>query len=184
MKRRWVLVSVLAVLGTMVAIVWVDRSGPTVRPSRVEKLFGGKGLAVVTHPDRIEAFRLDPIDGPTDISPVNFPVKIGPVEVPGELSSALTSAFASERSYDWDNPVGCMPRFAVRLSFYRGQDRVDVLLCMNCCILLVEHDGVETGMGQFDPIRAVIADAVKSLFPGDPVIQSLSRAGGKFVRGL
>ncbi len=185
LKRRWALVLAIAVLGTTVAIVWATRSGTAARSLRVARLFGGdKGLEILSHPDRIEAFRLEPIDEPTDVLPVNYPVMTGPVTVPGELSIALTSALASEESYDWDKPRDCMPSYGLRLSFYRGRDRVDVLLCMNCETLLVIRNGEECGMGQFNPIRAIMVDAVKSLFPNDQVIQSLSSVTKKYVHGL
>ena len=175
----------MAVLVTSVALVSIVRTGPAARSSRVAELFGGEeGLAVVTHPDRVEAFRLDPTDKPPGGSRLNYPVTSGPIAVPGALMETLTSALTSDRSYAWNFAVACVPSYGVRLSFYQGQRRVDVLLCRNCCMLLALHHGVEVGVAQFNPMQAVLVDAAKKLFPDDPAIQSLSREGGKYVHGL
>ncbi len=181
LRSRWAFVSAMVVLVSTLAILSAVRSGRVVQSTRVAQLFGGEaGLAVVAHPDSIQAFRLDT----TDDSRIDFPVADGPITVPNGIAKSLASALAADGSYDWGVAHGCMPRYGVRLSFNRGSDRVDVLFCMNCRVLSALRGGDETGSVEFGPIRPAMVDAFKSLFPRDPAIQSLSREGGKYVRGL
>jgi len=61
----------------------------------------------------------------------------------------------------------------VRISFYSGPDRVDVLFCFECNVLWVFHNGVQTGGEGFDYVRPNFVRAVKPLFPSDKGIQEL-----------
>lgn len=145
-------------------------------------LYGGAGgLAVVANPDRVEAFRLRPTPESAPRSPdayddlANFPTASGPVAVPAGAAATLSSSLISPRSYLWAGDLkSCgAPTPGVRLSFLPGVDRVDVLLCFRCEILLVYRGGHLTGGKDFDPIQGALARSVKALFPDDPAIQAL-----------
>jgi hypothetical protein len=155
-------------------------------------MFGGEGgLAIVSHPSKVEACRLGPLPvrevgglQTRTTKPADYPILSGPVTVPTKIATELSSAFTSGDAYGWDYAKGCKPTYGVRLSFYRGGDQVDVLLCLNCKILIVARDGEFVGGEDFDPIWPIVVEAVTTIFPQDPAIQSLKTQGGKFVRGL
>jgi hypothetical protein len=85
----------------------------------------------------------------------------------------VATVLTDPRSYDWSKAVGCLPSYGVKLSFTRGADRVDVLLCFECDIVLFEHNGEPPGLEEFTPMRPVLVRAVKQLFPDDAEIQAL-----------
>jgi len=151
--------------------------------------FGGAdGIKAVARPDRVEAFRLAPTPASTLQADhafdrlENYPTASGPVAVPAGRAVGLSSALTSPRSYLWGVGKGCgQPTPGVRLSFVRGRDRVDVLLCFRCNILMIYRGGRYTGGGSFDPIREPLARSAKALFPDDPAIQAIGprpRGGG------
>ena len=139
--------------------------------SRVVQMFGGEaGLSTIRQPDRVEAFRIldDSKDKATD-----FQIQAGPVRLAQNDISAISAALLSPASYGWEYVKGCLPDYGVCLSFFRGSDRVDVVLCLECQILLIGHNGVITGGEDFDPINPLLVRTVKELFPGDKAIQAL-----------
>jgi len=135
------------------------------------KLYGGpEGIAVVQKAERVEAYLLD-----HDFRRGQEPtVKEGPVAISEPIASQLVSALSSHDSYGWSYAKGCIPVWGVRLSFYRGADRVDILLCFQCDLLQVSLNGNRTaGNEDFDPIQPQLAHAVKAIFPNDPNIQAV-----------
>ena len=132
------------------------------------KLYGGpKGFAVLQKPDRVEAFRLSHAIGEEPV------ITAGPLKVEPPIAGQIVSILSAQKSYGWEFGKGCIPNWGVRLSFYRGADRLDVLLCFECDILAVSWNGKKAQHEDFDPVRAELVRAVKALFPDDPVIQKL-----------
>jgi hypothetical protein len=182
----------VAILTCLAGVAWVAaRQIQSARAAAVRlanerrlKMFGdGAALEVVSHPTRVEAFRLVP---PADVRKQENAVRTvlsGPVAVPAELAGRLSRALVSPDSYLWGGAPACYPAYGVRLSFYRGEDRVDLLLCMTCHVLLVQRDGRDVSGGCFHPIAPLMVDAVVSLFPDDPLVQAL-KVPGKPAFGL
>jgi hypothetical protein len=145
------------------------------------KLFGGvKNMEIVRHPTRVEAYRLgDPPSGspPTDeasVSPLDYPVTAGPVLVSNKTAAAVSTSLMSRETYGWDYAKACgEPIYGVKLSFFQGNDRVDVYFCFLCNVLAVACDGQTFGGEDFDDARAVFVQAAKQAFPDDPIIQKL-----------
>lgn len=173
MKNRVIILLVVALLGVGGA-VWVWLSSR----AAVAKMFGGRdGIALVNQPSKVEAFRLGPLPEQIDWQKAtlgDYPITSGPVSVPASVGSQVAAVLTSPRSYGWHfTAKACMPSYGVRLSFHRGNERVDVMLCFECDILWVLRNGVSTGGEDFEDVRPVLVRAVKTLFPNDPVIQSL-----------
>ncbi len=97
----------------------------------------------------------------------------GPINVPDEEVSKLRAVLLDESTYGWDYAKGCIPDYGVRIQFQHKTDNVDILLCFECDILLVYHNGKVVGGEDFDDGRAQFVAIVKTLFPDDQAIQSL-----------
>ena len=171
-----IVAAVLAVGGTLLW-AFADRSQPTPRHKHaddVEKLFGGPdGFATLKSPDRIEAFRIE------DDRQTGQPHVISkPIVVAKPLATELTAILSSPDSYGWDYAKFCELQLGVQLSFYRGDDRLDVLLCFQCDELQVRWKDARSEAEDFDAIRPPLVRAVKALFPDDAVIQGLKEGDG------
>lgn len=143
------------------------------------KLFGGvKNMEIVRHPTRVEAYRLgDPPGGSppsNDVSPLDYPVTAGPVLVSSKTAAKVSAALMSSDTYGWDYAKACGdPIYGVKLSFFQGNDRVDVYFCFLCDFLAVARNGQTFDGEDFDDARAVFVEAAKQAFPDDPTIQKL-----------
>jgi hypothetical protein len=140
------------------------------RTEAVVRLFGGEeSLDVVVHPTRVEAYRLGVL--PEGVNWRNAilsddPVSGGPVEVPAAIGSDLSKTLSDGGSYGWDYRKSCVPRYGVGITFVGPANRIDVLFCFECDILL-------TGGENFDDVRPILVRAVNVLFPRDAGIQKL-----------
>ena len=185
MRRKTIAIVGVVLAAALLATFLLNRKGPPPQEdSSVFKLFGGKdGLMTVAHPTKVEAFRLKENikrDGTefTDLNN-NYEVTAGPVSVPETLATELSAVLILPQAYEREFHKACMPRYGVRLSFQRGSDHVDVYLCFECDMLLVTRNGLVTadrsspGGENFDPMTAILARAVKTLFPDDSEIQEL-----------
>jgi len=167
-----VAVVVLAATAAVVAYARAEAAG-----RRVADLFDGEaGLKTVTAADEVVAYRLAPlpVERQGRRTPLDeFEVLAGPVPLPAEHAGRVARALSSPGSYGWDYAKGCVPIYGVRFSFVRGGDRVDVLLCLQCDVLLVYRNGEIAGGEDFDPIRPILVRAAKAAFPDDEVIAGL-----------
>ena len=161
---------VVAVIAAAAGAKWFLMARSLATPELL-KLYGGDaGFAVLQKPERIEAFRV------SDPRRSNEPIVTeGPVAVTGSVAQELVSVLSSHQPYGWDYAKGCVPEWGARLSFYRGTDRVDILLCFQCDLLMVSLNGTQTtgDVEDFDPIRPQLVRAVKAIFPNDPELQAL-----------
>ncbi len=97
----------------------------------------------------------------------------GPINVPDDEVSKLRAVLLDESTYGWEYAKGCIPDYGVRIQFQHDSDEVDVLLCFECNILLVYHNGKAVGGEDFDDGRPQLVEIAKAVFPDDEVIQSL-----------
>lgn len=179
MNRRVVLITAAAAAAAPLA-AWglFSRDRARREQSRaVAELFGGEpGLETVARPERVEACRLGQIPaGRTEsgASVFDYPVISGPREVPPAISAPISAALLSPATYGWEFSKSCVPSYGVRLSFHHGDDRVDVLLCFECDVLLISRNGRTTGGEDFDSGRPIFVQAVKAIFPEDELIRRL-----------
>ncbi len=165
-------VTVVAVATATAGAKWflLSRSAAAPAPTpELLKLYGGaKGFAVLQKADKVEAFRVSH-RGTQEIT-----VTEGPVTVPPSVATQLVSVLSAHQAYGWDYAKGCIPFWGVRLAFYRGADRIDILLCFQCDILSVSLNGTQAEYEDFDPIRPNLVRAIKEIFPNDPTLQALS----------
>lgn len=176
------IVAVVLPTGLLVLFLCSRKSESPAMDSRIITLLGGKdGVTTVAQPDKVDAYRLKPnlkLDGSefTDLDG-NYEVTAGPVSVSETLATELSRDLTTTSSYWWNAGKLCIPRYGVRLSFYRGQDQVDVFLCFECKDLRVARNGKVTSRPgndtSFDSINGRLVLAAKTLFPDDPEIKEL-----------
>lgn len=148
-------------------------------PPSMSRLFGSaESLAIVREATRVEAYRLAPPNGVNrvhvDTSPLEYRTTAGPVIVKSELAEALQETLLSPQTYRWRVVKECgYPVYGVKLSFFRGSERVDVYLCLKCSVLAVVRDEQVVGIADFDYGERVFFDAVKKLIPQDAEIQAI-----------
>lgn len=138
-------------------------------------MFGGAaGFETIAKPERVEAYRIRPPPSERDIKAItDYSIIAGPVRLTPQTASELSEALTSPKSYVWESAKACMPEYGVCFTFLRGGNRVDVLVCFECDILLVALNGSTAGGEDFDPVRAVLVRAAKASFPVDDVIGRL-----------
>lgn len=150
-----------------------------VGPSPIPRLFGGlENMSIVREATRVEAYRVVPPPGSRPMedntSPLDFKVVGGPTPVPAEMAKELATTLLSPDTYSWGAAKACgYPVYGVKLSFFRGNDRVDVFFCFQCGDLAVTRDGHKFAVGDFYHARRSMAQAVKKLFPDDAEIQAI-----------
>jgi hypothetical protein len=148
-------------------------------PPSMSRLFGSaQNLSIVREATRVEAYRLAPPEGVdpflVDTSPLEYQTTAGPVTVKSELAETLQEALLSPQTYRWWGVKECgYPVYGVKLSFFRGSERVDVYFCFKCSVLAVVRDEQVVGRADFDHGERVFIDAVKKLFPQDAEIQAI-----------
>jgi hypothetical protein len=145
----------------------------SLKPDQVASLFGTQGtLDVVKEPDLVTAFRLSP-NRFNERMIKDYQVSAGPLPLPRPMAAEFAATLTDATSYRWNEAKACEPDYGVRLQFERGEQTVDVLLCLECLILAVHVDGQPIGQGNFDNAAPRIIGLVKQIFPDDPKIQAL-----------
>ena len=145
--------------------------GPLPPPRHfVQELIGGKSsYQTVASPDRIEASLLNQFsdEGTERLSP-----RSKPFAVPTAQATRLSALLVDFDSYAWTLQKMCSLDYGVKLTFIRKEQRIDVLLCLECDWLSFRADGREKGEN-FDFVHDDLARIVKELFPRDERIQKL-----------
>lgn len=96
------------------------------------------------------------------------------IAVDPKLATKIGAALTSPRSFaSPDIAVSCIPVYGVRLTFHRVDNRVDVLICLECGTILTYREGKEVGGAFFEPTPKALIKALKELFPEDPAIQAI-----------
>jgi hypothetical protein len=146
----------------------------------LRRVFGGSaGWSILTDADRVEAYRIGQLPDKSSeafsrAQIADFPILKGPVAVPATHVDTLKLTFQDFDTYGWKFAKGCIPSPGVRLDFIRSEQRLSVLLCFECDILSSYIDGKHVGGEDFDHARPVLVRTVRSLFPDDPIIQSIA----------
>jgi hypothetical protein len=146
----------------------------------LQRVFGGSaGWSILTDADRVEAYRIGQLSDRSSeafskVQIEDFPILNGPVAVPAKHIDSLKHTFRNYETYNWEFAKGCIPSPGVRIDFIRGDQRLSVLLCFECDILSSFIDGKHVSGEDFDNARPTLVRVVRSLFPDDPKIQSLT----------
>jgi len=171
LRRLLAVVVVVAVFGAIYVAI--------VGPSPIPRLFGGlENMAIVREATRVEAYRLAPPEGVdpflVDTSPLEYQTTAGPVTLNSDLAETLQATLIAPQTYQRDAAKACgRPVYGVKLSFFRGSERVDVYFCFKCAVLRVVRDDQLLGGANFDHGERVFVDAVKELFRQDAEIQKI-----------
>jgi hypothetical protein len=132
---------------------------------------------VLRNATRVEASLLVVPDGASgqrgELDYWSWPRKGAAVTVDAATSNRIADLLLDEASYYRGPPKKCLPMPGVQLRFERGTSVVSVLLCLECRILAVRGPGGRSDLDDFDPAAPALLEIVKTLFPKDPVIQSL-----------
>jgi hypothetical protein len=149
------------------------------RGDDIQRIFGGSaGLLTLNHPDGVAAYR---IDKPADRNKwegatlPDFPITGGPFSVSKPDVETLLTTLQDRDSYIWNSKKACTPLPGVRLDFIRGDDRLSVLICFECDMIINYLNGKCVGRGNTDKVRPTLLRIAKSLFPDDATIQSLQQ---------
>lgn len=171
LRRLLAAVVLIAAIGTL----YVATIG---RPP-ISRLFGGgRNVATIREATRVEAYRLEAPSGrevsADDVSPLEYEVTSVPAVVPAKRAKKLAQALLSPQTYEWETAKACVPIYGVKISFFKGVERVDVFFCFACDILTVTSGDFVFGVEDFDHSRLLFVRTVKELFPDAPVIQGIS----------
>jgi hypothetical protein len=151
---------------------------------RVSQLYGGAtSIDVLSHPQSVEAFRIDPGIERRPASAAEedakaprigeYRITAGPVAVDTATSAELSSILLDPATYDWVRAKGCDFTPGVGLRFVKDASRVEIALCFECDELMIWRLGSRVGMEDFDDARPRLVAVVKKLFPDDAKIQGL-----------
>jgi len=185
-RRKLILVGVaLLSLGIIGYIDWHSRLLLSVSESSgsLDSLFGSSGsldsvfgssqsIDTVKHATSVKAFRLRSPNRHHQLLS-DYQTTAGPIGVSAAVASDLRGALLDTSSYLWNIGKLCEPDYGVRIQFQHNTDKVDVLLCFQCDVLGVYHNGKAVARKDFDPARPQLVLIVKELFPDDEAIQSL-----------
>ena len=132
-----------------------------------------QSVDVARNATSVKAFRLPSPSYFQSLS--DYEMASGPFDIPEPTTAKLRTVLLDPSAYVGpDGPKkGCYPDFGVRIQFEEEKDAVDVLICFQCDILAVYHNGNLAGGGDFAPGRSKLLAVVKELFPDDDAIRSL-----------
>lgn len=153
----------------------VDWSFTSPETSLVRLLGSEKAVDVVRHFDRLEVQRLSGEVLPHRDAPslAYHPPRGAPFAAPPDIAQQISQALLDPDAYEWGDAHLCDPAPGVRLTFHRGNDQVDFLLCFECGLLDTYFAGRFITSQSFDHSRDALATAMKELFPDDEQIQAI-----------
>jgi hypothetical protein len=181
---RWLAVPIvgLIVVGVLIGLIVTDIARHNrQRDHQFLASYGGSsGVGIIQNPEHVEAFRLAPIPREeqqkrwsdwTAYVPLN-----GPIELNSTQRSRVSQVLGSPGNLEYDVALGCLPSYEIRFRFTRGDESLDVLVCLSCHLFLVFRDGSCIGGGwiRSAPAARVILAICSSLWPDDADIQKLS----------
>ena len=173
-KTLAVALAVVVLIVTLLAIV-AQRDEVD---SRVANMFGGEqNMAILQHPDRVEILRIGSIQTADDPfrqgPPSEYPIITGPRTLSASMIGALTHDLIQPDTYVWDAVKTCLPTPGIRIDYIRGDDRLQLLICLKCDIMQVFRNDVRVGEEDFDAIHSEMVRIAKAAFPDDPIIQKV-----------
>lgn len=146
--------------------------GPEPPPRKfVHEMFGGPArFNVVLAPDKVEADLLHSNSGRGSLT-----VRRGPAAVSGKLAERLSRALTEFDTYAWMRSSLCGPDYGVRLRFYQGNRKVEVLLCFKCSQMLIDgKPGADFDLGHGELLQIM-----RSVFPRDEALAGVEPVKSK-----
>ena|SRR5256885_1811840 len=98
-----------------------------------------------------------------------------PIVVPDPMTKSFSEKLSNPSSYDYDpgSAKSCIPLPAFVLAFTRGGQEVDVFLCFECDILMIQIGETYKADADFDPSHNELLRLIKMLYPKDDRVQAL-----------
>ena len=166
-----------------VLVVWIIVSVParsqTPADSTVTSLIGAKGMNILKSAQQMEYLRVGPSLPDSRQTEVMEGVRaLAPARTASRaVTLRVSRLLLDERTYT-GYVGGCGFKPVVAFRFRRGPEKVELLLGYECQQILVAHTDAKgqrlhSGFGWFQA-RVPLVRLARELFPGDPVIQSLS----------
>jgi hypothetical protein len=145
----------------------------------ITNIFGGsENVAIVANADTVQAWRTlgsvraekpGYVGVPNDYP--NYYRKTGrPVLVSSDLAAELSRLILDKNSYLTCPMKNCRPDAEVAVTFSHANKSVDIYLCFNCNVLVV--NGIPLP-NYIDPGSEAILQVIKKVFPNDRKIRSL-----------
>lgn len=150
----------------------VELLGPLPPPRHfVEQLVGGKdAYETIANPERADAWLLKTYE--QSGSSTNKAPRTGATRMNVKTAKQFTEALLDFDTYAWTVQKMCLPDFGARLRFTRGNNSVEFLLCYECDILVVTHNG-RTHAENFDYGHNKLVRALQAVFPKDNIVKKL-----------
>lgn len=132
--------------------------------------------AALRNPERAEAVLLKPASEYPTGEPHDFVAASDPQFIDSAVAADIGQILNTRSLFP--APAGakaCIPNYGVRLSFYSGNDRVDIYLCFECAILVIElNDKSPIGLN-FDYAYHRLITAVCKIFPDNDRLAKLAQ---------
>jgi hypothetical protein len=132
----------------------------------LETRFSSPSFAPVREAERVDAL---PVNSEGEGLSSTYRVQERPVTLDSSAARELRQAILKPESYR-GGPLACMFQPGLALRFYKGEDRVQALVCFSCDELIFEHAGQESGWQDklaFDTaLRGRLLDIARETLPG------------------
>jgi hypothetical protein len=147
----------------------------------LQKLFGGpENLSIVRSSDKVRIWKTAGFLSTEELSPQSdmstFRKKGGePMTVPGSMAKSFSEKLSNPSSYysDSGSEKSCIPLPGFVVGFTRGDREIDVFLCFECDILLIQVGDTFKTEVDFDPSHNELLRVIKALYPNDDKVQAL-----------
>jgi hypothetical protein len=151
---------------------------PKTRPATYADLLKGLGgervAAILRTPDKVEAVLLKPPDWKRGYGAHEYLVIAEPVAVDEATSKDIAEALLTPELHQIVLAAkACLPIYGVRVTYWSGDERVDLNFCFQCAILAVYHSGEAVGGMSFDFVSKRLKDDAIRIFPSEPALKNV-----------
>jgi hypothetical protein len=183
MRRPWIyaataIVLIATVVAVAFAIIEFGTSRPT--PAQLHEALGGERVAaVVRAPQRVEAVLLKTPEKARYFHPHEYALAGEGVTVDPQIASQIGRFVLNPREH-WMRdpeapPVSCYPIYGLRLTYFQGNDRVDLFICFRCSDLAIysNEELIPPTLVEFD-VDELLDEAI-AIFPGNAELMELEK---------
>jgi hypothetical protein len=151
--------------------LWHFSSPPT--EQHLTRVLGGERVvAILKDPDRVEAVLLDE---PKTFAgaypePREYDVVSEPYSVAPETARSISQTLTTPELHRFIDPgtKSCIPYYGVRITYHRGEDRLDLYFCFTCMDLAIYFNGAPVGAMQFLFTCKRLLKDMQTIFPDQP----------------
>jgi hypothetical protein len=137
--------------------------------------FGGpEVLAIVQQAEKVIAHRIE-ADAGTYLRTREYTVAGDGVVLSEKDARDLIATIMDPALYEWQDAKSCLPRPGIRFQFHRGGEVVDMPVCLECAIFMVDYKGKPVGGQNCDAAVTKLLDLAVRLFPKDASLAEMKR---------